>query len=173
MVWSGTKSLSCGHWGSSYFSLRWRCTYFSAFYLATCPCLFLGGHTCLLDGRLTFLPVTLGVCSASKSFLLLHISTPLPVQLIRMHSDPNGGSIAEEFCLSITRIGCYWITNVFAISNNQYNYSQISTLISNSNQNYLQSAELRETKRMNTTKKATPGFLGYRKSSFLVCKKLM
>ena len=97
--------------------LHWLCIIFLAFYLATCSVLYLSlsfrlevvcnGMVCiLLCGRLTFLRVTLGVSFASKSLLLLHISTPLPVHRIRMLADLKEGSIAEEFCLSITRIEC-------------------------------------------------------------------
>ena len=84
-----------------------------------CPCLFLGGSTCigwkyfammlvcvLCCGRLVLLLVTWGVSSASKILLMLHISTPLPVHCMQMHSDPNGGSIAEGYRLSTIRIGC-------------------------------------------------------------------
>ena len=60
----------------------------------------------LCCGRLVSLLVTWGVSSASKILLLLHISTPLPVHRMRMHSDLNGGSIAEVFRLSTIRIGC-------------------------------------------------------------------
>ena len=60
-----------------------------------------GNGLCPLGGRLTSLPVTLGMSSASKSLLLLHISVPLPVHLIRMLSALNGDSIADGF-----RIGC-------------------------------------------------------------------
>ena len=99
-----------------------RYIYFSAFYLAassvlslSCPCLFLGGPTCigwkyfatvlvcvLCGGRHASLPVTWGVPAASKILLLLHMSTPLPVHRMRMHSDLYGGSIAEGFRLSTT-----------------------------------------------------------------------
>ena len=57
----------------------------------------------LCCGRLVFLLVTWRVSSASKTLLLLHISTPLPVHRMRMPSDPNGGSIAERFRLSTAK----------------------------------------------------------------------
>ena len=53
----------------------------------------------LCCGRLVLVPVTRGVSAASKIILLLYISTPLPVHRMRMHSDPNRGSIAEGFRL--------------------------------------------------------------------------
>ena len=57
----------------------------------------------LCCGRLVLLLVTWVVSSGSHILLLLRISIPM-----RMHSDLNGGSIAEGFRLStITiRIGC-------------------------------------------------------------------
>ena len=114
--------------------LRRRCIWFSAFTLLlvlfyTCPCLILGGLTCigwkyfatmlvcvLCCGRLVFLLPTWGLSSASNILLLLHISTPLVVHRIRLHSNLNKGSIAEGFSLSIARIGCFssqsWMSRV-------------------------------------------------------------
>ena len=64
----------------------------------------------LFDGRLTFLPVTLKVLSASKYLLLLRTSTPLVVHRIRIQ-------IAVWFRLSLTSIGCSssytWMTHEY------------------------------------------------------------
>ena len=100
------------------------CVYFLDFTLllfSVCPCpsLFLGVAACsgwkyiemvllcvLCWGRLTLLLLTCEVSTVSSILLLLHMSTPLPVHRIRMHSFSKGGSIAEVFRLSTIRIGC-------------------------------------------------------------------
>ena len=90
--------------------------------LWACPssvrCLFLGVAACiglkyfamvllcaLCRGRFGLLLLVSGGFTVSNSILLLHMSTPLPVHRMRMHSFPNGGSIAEEFRRSTIRMG--------------------------------------------------------------------
>ena len=90
--------------------------------LLTCPYLFLGVVACvgwknfamvllcvLCRGRLVLLLLAFGVSTVSKSLLLLHMSTPLSVHCMRMHSAPIGDSIAEGFRRSTIRIGCFFI----------------------------------------------------------------
>ena len=94
--------------------------------LWACPssvrCLFLGVAACiglkwfamvllcaLCRGRFGLLLLVSVRSTVSNSLLLLHMSTPLPVHRMRMHSVPNGGSIAEGFRRSTIRMGCFVI----------------------------------------------------------------
>ena len=104
-----------------------RCVYFSGLYLADRTVLYLS-FSLLWSGCLyrlevfrngvTLYPVQRSSCllllacavsTVSKSHLLLHISTPLPVHRMRLHSYPNRGLIAEGFRLSTIRMGCFFI----------------------------------------------------------------
>ena len=105
-----------------------RCVYFPGFYLAAGSALglsFLGVVACIdwkyfamvllcvLCGVLVLLLLASGVSTVASS---ARMSTPLPVHRMRMHSVPNGGSIAEGFCLSTIRVGCSLSTREFYAS---------------------------------------------------------